>query len=107
MNCGDAPLWLDSGIIIGVNYFVCFLYRGMYINARIPQADRSDIKMNIVVILESLVAGEVLLKSGVVATVEVGNIAVVSVSVLIKGVEMDASLSDTSNGADSLANTAL
>ena len=84
----------------------------MYINVIMPQADRRDIKKNRVGILESPVAGEVLVKStgvavdedvaivDVVSTVEGGAIAVVSGSGLITGGEMEASLSDTSNGDD-------
>ena len=95
----------------------------IYIIATTPHADISEIKKNIVVILESPVAGDVLLKSVAVSMVEAVSIAepvliveavsmiellsmpksgvatVVSVSGGFNG-KPEASRSDTSNGAD-------
>ena len=84
----------------------------MYIIVITPQADRRDIKKNKAGILESPVAGEVLVKSigvaiveevaivNVVSIVEGGAIAVVSGSGTSGGGEIEASLSDTSKGDD-------
>ena len=84
----------------------------MYINVITPQADRRDIKKYRAGILESPVAGEVLVKSigvaiveevaiiDVVSIAEVGSIAVVSGSGPSGRGEIEASLSDTSKGDD-------
>jgi len=88
------------------------------VTATTPQADMSEIKRTIVVISESLVAGDVLLKSmsesiveavsivEVVSAVEVISMAepeaisAVSGSGIFIGSEPEANISDTSNGAD-------